>query len=250
MIKNKKETVVIIWFIGLISLMLLMIGQRYYKVYQASDFDASSFQELELKQSELTQQKGSSDKEFDELESGKFEWMEKISELEGQLDTVMSENETLESGIQSAVFLSTELDNQIEKLENEDFDPYDINFSLSSFQNVRLLLKINELRDSGIYSIYTLIRPDIIDSMKIDNILNQTVTIFDLFLSDSYAAIKGHHNNYKADVFVDGNVMLEVSQSNDFLYLYNLTTLEDFNNTHIHDGFFSDLVKDPIYSVH
>lgn len=246
---NKKDNIFIIWFLLLVVFMLGMVGLRSYRVSQAGKFDAKTYETLEAEYAELNQSTSGINEEVSGLESERSSWLAKVDELDRQISEAQLESEGLETENEAITLSMPELDKRIEELENGEVDPYQINFTLNNFQNVVLLQNISELKEYGIYSVYDLIEPDIIKEMAMENVIKAEDNFFEQFLSDKYAAIKGNYNNYKADMFLDGTVLLEISLSNDFMYLYNLTTLEDFENSFIVDATFSDLANNPQYSV-
>lgn len=238
---NKKDIMGVRWFAFLIIILIFLIIGRFIKANNSTAAYERSLKRFETEyQQSLDEYSNVNDSALDQ-EIIKEEWIEKINLLDKTLSEVNAKNNKFDSDIENQNELTDDLDQNLTRLENDEFNPYEVNFSLDSSNNIQLIRNIPELKELGITSVSDFSNSDPLTSITLDVILNREKNFYEKSLTANHAVIEGFYNNYKNDLFMDGNVILQITRDELVPLLYRTITLDDLNEKIVDDIVFSNL---------
>lgn len=235
---NKKTIIGVTWFVFLIFILLFLIIVRFNKANSSTTAYEKSLEKLETEYQQSFNNYSTLNDSVLNQEIIKDEWLEKINTVDNTLIELSAENNKLETDIESQNRLTNELEQELILVENDEVNPYQINFSLNNGNNIQLIRNIAELKELGITSVADFSSPNPLTSLTLDVILKREKNFYEKSLSSNYAVIEGFYNNHKNDLFMDGNVILQITRDSHFPLAYKTLILDDLSEEVVFDELF------------
>lgn len=232
---DKKDIVGVTWFGCLIFILTFLIISRFTKVNDSSVVYESSLNNLETEYLQSFDKYTTVNDSVLDQETIRAEWLEKLIILDTSLVELNAEKNKLDSDIDYQNTLTNELEQELTLLETNEFNPYEVNFSLNSGTNIQLIRHLSELKDLGITSVADFTSSDPLTSITLDVVLKREKKFYERSLTPNYAAIEGFVNNHKNDLFMDGNVILQITREDLIPLLYRTITLDDLDEKFVDD---------------